>query len=56
MTTRQAIENTRQQRSACCEASIYVAYVSHSSARTAVVYGCVWCDRLTVLDSRDEKE
>lgn len=50
------IKDERRQRSACCDARIHIVYKTVTSVRTAVVYNCLSCDRLHVVDGRDEEE
>lgn len=50
------IANERKQKSPCCDARIQIVYKSVNSVRVAVVYACLKCDRLHVIDSREEQK
>lgn len=52
------VEDAKKGRvkSPCCDARTQVMYGSVMTVREALVYMCLKCSRLHVVDSRDEKE
>lgn len=50
------VKAERNQKSPCCGARIQIKFKTSTTERTAVVYECNVCQRLYVVDSRDEKE
>ncbi len=52
MTMAQA--RSRDAKSPCCAARIQVNYETMTTTRAALVYTCLCCQRLYVVDSRDE--
>lgn len=50
------IKHERQKKSPCCGGRIQIVYKTLQSNRTAAVYACLACDRLHVIDSRDEEK
>lgn len=48
--------DSRKQKSPCCDAKIQVVYRSQTSERLAVCFICLKCDRLHVVDSRDDEK
>lgn len=54
MNIAQFIKSERQHKSPCCDWRIQIVYQSTNSTRTAAVYVCLKCDRLHIVDSRDD--